>query len=496
LQSGQRLATTYQQLVVTEPVLAPVAQQLGEGYTVKLLQTKVSAATVRDTQLLKISVSDSDPARAADIANAVAAQFASFISEQELASTSTSQAGLQKLIDDTQTQVDQTRQSIGELEAIESLDASQQAELDGLRTRLSQLENSLASLLVQQQNLNLNSSSLQNQVRVYVPATVPTEPYAPRMLFYAVLGAFLGLILAVGAVGVLEYLDNTVKPTLDFQELFGAPMLSVVQSIPKLAPGSDQLFVLTHAQSNSAESIRLLRTNIEFAAATREITLLTISSAAPGEGKSTVTANLAVTMSQAGFSVIVIDADLRRPSQHKIFQIGNHTGLTTLLTHPLMPWGTAAVDIMSGLKVIPSGPLPPNPSDLLSGDRFKELLENMRHSADIVILDTPPVLAVSDPLVVSTSTDALLLVSHAQRTRIDALAKAMADFPESVRRIGVVLNQQPVKRNKGYYYYGYYGTYGPDDQDPGSTRLNNPDRVARRRPRGPVPSTSAAGSED
>ena len=184
LQSGQRLATTYQQLVVTEPVLAPVAAQFGEFYPVSVLKSVVSASTVRDTQLLKISVSDTSPERAAEIANAVAAQFASFISEQELASTSNARSGLQKLIDDTQSQVEETQQQVAALESGGPLDAAAQAELDGLRARLSQLEQSLATLLVQAQNLDLDASALQNQVRVYVPATVPTAPYAPRVLFY------------------------------------------------------------------------------------------------------------------------------------------------------------------------------------------------------------------------------------------------------------------------------------------------------------------------
>ncbi len=465
LQSGQRLATTYQQLVVTEPVLKPVAEQLGPPFTAGLLAGMVSASTVRDTQLLRISVSDTDPARAANIANIVAVQFASFITEQELASSSSARAGLQTLIDGTQDQINETQQQISALEGADELDSTQQVKLENLRARLAQLEQSLANLFVQAQNLDLDTAAVQNQVRVPVPATVPGAPYAPRVLFYTLLGAFLGGIMAVGIVGLLEYLDNTVKPTLNFHELFGAPLLSVIQTVPKLASGSDQLFVLTHAQSNSAEAIRLLRTNVEFAAASREIATLAISSAGPGEGKSTVTANLAVTMSQAGFSVVVIDADLRRPSQHKIFALGNQSGLTTLLTHPLMPWSSVAIEIIPGLKVIPSGPLPPNPSDLLSSDRFRELLQSLRQSTDIVIIDTPPVLAVSDPLVVSTSTDGLLLISQSNRTRIDALERAFAAFPESVRRVGVVLNQQERGRHDGYYYYGYYGGYSTDERD-------------------------------
>jgi len=464
LQSGQRLATTYQQLVVTEPVLAPVAARFGELYPVSVLKTVVSASTVRDTQLLKISVSDTSPERAAEIANAVAAQFASFISEQELASTSNSRSGLQTLIDDTQSQVEEAQQRVTALESGGPLDAAAQAELDGLRARLSQLEQSLATLLVQAQNLDLDASALQNQVRVYVPATVPTAPYAPRVLFYALLGAFLGVVIAVAAVGLLEYLDNTVKASLDYPGLFKTPLLSVVHSIPKLNSGADQIFVLKQSKSSSAEAIRLLRTNVEFAAASREISTMTISSAGPGDGKSTITANLGAALAQAGFSTVVIDADLHRPTQHKIFGVHNDRGLTTLLTNPDRTWRSNAIETIPGkLWVIPSGPLPPNPSDLLSSERFRALIANIRENVDIVLIDTPPVLAVSDPLVVATATDGVILVCRANHTRIDALQRSVAAFPESVRRIGIVLNQQERGNHEGNYYY--YGYYGPDESE-------------------------------
>jgi capsular exopolysaccharide synthesis family protein len=165
-------------------------------------------------------------------------------------------------------------------------------------------------------------------------------------------------------------------------------------------------------------------------------------------------------MAQSGFSVVIIDADLRRPSQHKIFGVPNDRGLTTLLTHPDRAWRSVAIEVIPNLWCVPSGPLPPNPSDLLSSDRFRDLIEQTRQTVDIVLVDTPPVLAVSDPLVVATATDGVLLVSRAGHTRIESLERAGAAFPESVRRIGVVLNQQE-RGGEGYYYYGDY--YGSDE---------------------------------
>jgi non-specific protein-tyrosine kinase len=165
-------------------------------------------------------------------------------------------------------------------------------------------------------------------------------------------------------------------------------------------------------------------------------------------------------MAQSGFSAVVIDADLRRPSQHTIFGVRNELGLTHLLTHPEQHWKSAAVHVAGELLyLIPSGPLPPNPADLLSSERFRSLVTDLGQEVDIVVIDTPPVLAVSDPLVVCGATNGVVLVARAKATRTDALARAAALFPDTVRLIGVVVDQHK-GRGAGSYYYGYYGSSG------------------------------------
>ena len=313
----------------------------------------------------------------------------------------------------------------------------------------------------------------------------PASPYAPRVFFYTMLALFFGGILAVGLVGLLEYFDNTVKVALDFPALIGAPLLSVVGLAPKMERGRDQLFVLNRPDSTMAEAVRLLRTNIEFAAATREIGTLAITSATPNEGKSTITANLAVAMVQAGFSVAVVDADLRRPSLHKIFDVPNARGLTTLLTRGGTAWRAAAVRVLDDLWLVPSGPLPPNPADLLSSDRMHALLSEVGKQVDIVLIDTPPVLVVSDPLVVATNVDAVLLVSWAGRTRSDALKRAATVLHQgSVRLIGVVLNQQRGRDPGGYDYYYASEYYGVKDKPNG--RAEAPESAAAPPGAGPI----------
>jgi capsular exopolysaccharide synthesis family protein len=233
--------------------------------------------------------------------------------------------------------------------------------------------------------------------------------------------------------------------------------------------------VLEHPKGGAAESIRLLRTNIEFASATKEIATLGITSANPGEGKSTMAANLAVTLAQAGFVTALIDADLRRPSQHRIFGVGNDRGLSTLLSSPDRPWEWGSVPTMlPNLTVVPAGPLPPNPADLLSLERMRELLTEMRHTFDVIVLDTPPVLVVSDPLIVAAHVDGMILVTKSGKTRLDALRRAAATIQAgSVRIIGVIVNQQAGRGTEGYYYTEYHAV----DESPrsGSRRGGKPE---------------------
>lgn len=462
--TSQTFVETYRQLITTTSVLQPVVEQLQLPYDVNALKGKVSTSAVAGTQLVHISVSDPVPAEAAAIANQIASEFADFSKARSAQISSPYRTALDQQINDTKRQITAAQQQIDQLQTgTDAATAEVKGQVDTLKATLTNLQTTYNTLIVTANQMDLASAGAQTTVLVAQDATPATAPYAPKTKLYTLLGLFAGLCLAVGAVGLFEYLDNTVKASLNFQELASAPLLSIINTIPKLHQGKEQLFVLSQPKSSTAESVRLLRTNIEFAAVSREISSLTITSPGPGEGKSTVTANLAAAMAQRGFTVAVIDADLRRPSQHKIFGVRNDRGLTSLLTHPDTPWIAVATEMIEGrLFVIPSGPIPPNPGDLLGSERFQRLLAQIKEQVDIVLVDTPPVLAVSDPLVVSTATSGVVLVCRANRTRVEALARAAGSFPETVRRVGVVLNQQDKRGGESYYYYtGYYGSDDP-----------------------------------
>lgn len=465
------LVATYQEFVDTSSVLGPFIEKNNLPYTEEQLRDRISTQNIRNTRFLKIEVIGPDPEENAAIANGIAAEFATFAKKRTETLNSPYRDALDQQIAQSEAKIEANQQIINDLLAGDDATTPEvAARIENLRIAVSQEQATYRELLVTANQMELAAAGTQTGVVVVQSALVPTVPYAPRVSFYMVIAAMVGLLIAVAAVALLEYLDNTVKVTTDYQQMLGAPLLSVVNLIPNLQRGRQQLFVMNQPNSTPAEAVRLLRTNVEFAAASQEIATLAVSSAGPSEGKSTLTANLGAVFSQAGFNVVIIDADLRRPSQQRIFEVPNDRGLTTLLTHPEQPWTSAAITVIEdSFWLIPSGPLPPNPADLLSGDRFRELIARIGSDVDLVLIDTPPVLAVSDPLIVSNLADATLLVSRANHTRVESLHRAANAFPASARLIGVVLNQQQRGNDQGYYYYDYYRT--GDSAGPGNGRV-------------------------
>ena len=213
------------------------------------------------------------------------------------------------------------------------------------------------------------------------------------------------------------------------------------------------LITLTNPRSPAAEAYRTLRTNLTFAALDKPIETLLVTSPAPGEDKSTVLANLAVTMAQGERSVILVDADLRRPSLHEIFGIANERGLTTMVVEEAALDDPPLVDTgVDNLRLMPSGPLPPNPTDILGSRRMEEAIASLKTRADVILFDAPPVIAVTDAAVLGTKVDGVLLVVHAGRTRRDHAQRARELLERGhVRIVGAVLSNAPRDAALGGY---------------------------------------------
>jgi non-specific protein-tyrosine kinase len=443
---SEQISKAYQQLVTLRPTMQAVIDDLGLSYSPGELAANVTARYNTSSSLMTIDVSDTDPVRAAAIANAIKPAL-----EESMKSTESGNTGLSSQLNPIITGLNA---DISSLQAQITTINTEQNEGTPVPAVLGYLTSTLDDLTSLRDNLNLLSNNSQPvTVQEIAPAVAPSTAYSPKTMLNVAFGVFAGLVLAGGIVTVLVYLDSTIKSSADFQALVGSPLLSAVTKVPRMAEGRQQLFVIDQPNSEAAESIRLLRTNVEFASAVQEIATLAVSSPASGDGKSTVAANLAVTLSQAGFVTALIDADLRRPEQHKIFQVRNDRGLSTVLSRPDVQWHQTVIETgLTNLVLVPSGPVPPNAADLLSLKRLGEVLTDMKRLFDIVIIDTPPILPVSDALAVASHVDGMVLVCRSGRTRIDALRRATATLQRgAVRIVGVVVNQEKTAGASNYY---------------------------------------------
>lgn len=225
-----------------------------------------------------------------------------------------------------------------------------------------------------------------------------------------------------------------------------------------------KLILKSGAKSSLAESYRTLRTNVMFSSIDKSIKSIAITSSGPAEGKSTVTANFAIALAQAGGKVLIIDSDLRKPKIHKLFGLPNNIGLTNILVER-MPWKEyiTPVEELPNLYVMTSGPIPPNPAEILGSERMMSLVSEIKEDFDFVILDTPPVGVVTDAAIISSYVDGAILVVASGNVEIEAAQRAKTLLKNvNANILGVVLNKVPTK-GSGYYKYYYYGGYYDDD---------------------------------
>jgi len=332
-----------------------------------------------------------------------------------------------------------------------------------------------------------------NNIRVAEQPLRPGGPIKPRVPVNILFGLLAGLVLGLGAAFGREMLDRTVKTQADLEGI-GLTFLGLIPAISAGgakkskyhaygrkrqhdkdadAPINPDLIVHQAPLSGPAEAARAIRTNLRFMAADQPFQVLLVTSASPSEGKTTVAANLAIAMAQAGQKVILVDADLRKPRVHRIFGKSSDTGLTVaLLDRSALTDKLVATDIPD-LHVLPAGPIPPNPAELLQSEKFADVLADLRARYDRVVIDSPPVGPVTDAAVLTTQVDGTVLVVRAFKTPRDVVADAKRTLQTvGGRVVGAVLNAVNLERSeyKGYYQYAYYrkGGYYRSEADPRS----------------------------
>jgi capsular exopolysaccharide synthesis family protein len=301
-----------------------------------------------------------------------------------------------------------------------------------------------------------------NNVRMMDRARVPAVPYSPKTHLNLAIGFALGLLLGVGLAFLLHFLDNTIKSQEDIERILGTASLGWVPSIkPEKSTAQDptkfpELYLYNHPKSSLAEACRSVRTNLLFMSADKPLQSLLITSSAPREGKTTVAMNLATVMAMAGSKTVIIDTDMRRPRLHKAFGISNETGISLAIVGEASIEDVAKSTEVPNLDIIPRGPSTPNPAELLHSDKFKRVLEALKEKYDRVIFDSPPVQAVTDPVILSGTVDGTIVVLKAGVTAKDMAARVVRQLRDVGGRVlGCILNDLDPNR-KAYGYGGYY----------------------------------------
>lgn len=304
----------------------------------------------------------------------------------------------------------------------------------------------------------------QSPATIWEQAEVTNVPSRPKVLLNIALGVVVGLVFGVGLAFFIEYLDTSVKTMEDVETFLKVPVLAV---IPK------GISLLLHEDKDvvDAEAYRILRTNIEFNRKNPEANTVTVISGGAGEGKSTTLANLAFTFAAGGYSTLVVDADLRRPSQHRIFEMENEVGLTDYLTTDIALEEVITQSKMENLYIMTSGRLPGDAVGILNSQRMVDLIEDVKNRFDIVFFDSPPILGVSDASVLSSAVDlTIIVVQHRRfpRAMLQRVKQSILNVGGNI--LGVVLNNVDVRHDQHYQYYTSYYNYYQDKPAKGAAK--------------------------
>jgi len=305
-----------------------------------------------------------------------------------------------------------------------------------------------------------------NNVRVIDAAVSGGAPVRPKLPVNLAMGLVLGIFGGCALAFFMEYLDVTVKTREDIEQVIGIPMLGVVPALDpedlRTLKSDVERAVFVHARPRStvAECLRSIRTNVMFRTPQRGVRTLLVTSAAPREGKSFTSINLSTIIAMTGSRVLLIDADLRRPAMHKRFGMTNEEGLCALFSGEMSFEQVVQHSHVPGLDVLVAGPPPPNPGELLGGGHMAKLLESLT-DYDVIVIDTPPVNVVADPLVLSELADGVVLVVEANRTSRNVVLQAHTRLKEmNAQILGAIVNKLNIRTaGYGYYYYDTYGYY-------------------------------------
>ena len=371
--------------------------------------------------------------------------------ERNLKSAQATRDELRKRLDQINAKQLQTKNLSANYTRVKNAYIKEKMLLDGVRTRA--------------QSQTMEMAMPRFAVSVKQVAEPPSYPARPRVGLNLTLGALIGLVIGIGLAFFIEYLDTSVKTMDDVESLLGVPVLAII-------PKNINLLHKMTGDAPDAEAYRILRTNIEFNRPNPEANTISLVSGGPGEGKSTTIANLAFICAQGGYSTLIVDADLRRPVQHLLFDLSNQIGLTNYLTTDMELEEAILPTSVENLSIVPSGILPSDAVGILNSQRMSDTIAELKTRYDIVFFDSPPILGVSDASVIASEVDqTVIVVQHRRFPRAMLTRVKQAILGVGGKVLGVVLNNVDLKHDQNYYYYtNYYGYYSPEGGKEGYRR--------------------------
>ncbi|MEI6291893.1 MAG: polysaccharide biosynthesis tyrosine autokinase, partial [Chloroflexota bacterium] len=437
--STQTQTSTYSEMLLDRPVLQGVIDKLGLQITSDELKDFVTVEIIRNTQLILVTVQNNNPILAADIANTLAVVFTERIRELQSQRYAVTQKGLSQQVKEMEQQINDTSASI-----TKENDPAQKLQLESRLTEYRQLYSNLVTNFEQ---VRLAEAQTSTNVFVSEPAGVPIIPVSPKTALNTLIAVAAGILLSASVIFGIDLLDDSIRNPEDIREKFKIPVLGVIAT-HRIVDGKP--ICLSQPRSPIAESFRSLRTNITYASVDIPLRRILITSSTPQEGKTTVSSNLAVVLAQGEKKAILIDADMRRPTIHEKFGLMNRLGLSSLFVRSLENIPAAIQGgILPSLSIITSGSLPPNPSELLTSHRMSEILDRLNNDYDLIVIDTPPVLTVTDAVALAHSMDGVIVVAKPGLTTLSALRQTLEQLQNvGANVLGIVLNQVDQKNRK------------------------------------------------
>ena len=468
---SSQLTQTYAQMIVKTPVLSEVATRLGLA---SVNPKAITAKPVTSTQLINIFAESTDPMLAADIANTLVAVFADQVQSIQATRFSASEQSLQAQMAEIESKIALANEQL--------VNTTERIEKDRLETTIANYNQTYSSLLQSYEQVRLTAAQTQSSIVQVEPAIVPIDPIRPRTFVNIAIAGLLSGILTCSLIIGIDLVNDTVKTPEEVTEKLGLPVLGVISHF-----NSTDEKPISESQPLSAESeaYRTLRTNINYSGAgiNKPLRSIMITSAMPGEGKTDVVVNLGVVLAQNGQKVLLIDADMRRPSIHNRLALNNHLGLSQLFSHPEL-----AVDYslqptrIKGLTALTSGELQPNPSELLGSHYMGSILKGLKSHYDIVLIDTPPALAVTDSAVMLGLVEGVIFVIKSGSTHLAPLRRMVDQYRHlDANLLGVVLNDINLGDfSSGYYYkHNKYSNAGPNHKKSKQPK-NNLEKFVRK----------------